>query len=224
MSYQDIDPEIAELLFKVKKNQLKLVKKRGYNIDREKNLLSITLKRFLDSYVPFAQKNNKSFRSVLTNFYENDDGKRILVYYADVPVTSTQLGVNEIGDAISDMVKYKLSDAIIITGKIPSSSAYKHLNKLVSYNIQVFLEEEMSYNPLEHIFTPEHIPLTPEEQETFLTQNNLTIDLLPKILNTDVIIMYLGLRPGQIIKINRHNIFQTSIVDSTSYRVVIDEN
>ena len=223
MSYQDIDPVISALLFEVKKNQLKLIQKRGYNIDREKNLLSITLKQFLKAYIPYAENNNKSFRSVLTNFYENDQGKRILVYYADADPGKSQLGVNIVGDAIEDMVKYKLQDAIIITPKALSSSAYKHVARLVSYNIQVFLEEEMSYNPLEHIFTPEHIPLSPEEQQQYLKRNNLTIDQIPKILNTDVIMMYLGLQKGQLVKINRYNIFQTSIIESTSYRVVIDE-
>src|SRR5665647_402011 len=108
MSDGDIDPEIAARLFEVKKNQLKMVERRGYNIDRERGILQLTLPQFLKAYIPFAQQQGKSFREVLTNVYENNAGRRMLVYYADVPKTSTQLGVNEVGDAIVDMDKYNI--------------------------------------------------------------------------------------------------------------------
>lgn len=224
-----IDTDVVTRLFLVKKNQIKLIKKRGYNIKKpndtnnEETLLSITLKQFSDVYIPFAEKNNKSLRSVLTNWYEKDNGHRILVYYADVPLKSVQLGVEVIGDAITEMLKYKLKDAIIITSKPLSSKAYKHIVSLISYNIQVFLEEELTYSAVDHVFTPEHIPLTQDEQETFLRKNNIILDQMPKIFNTDIIIMYLGLQKGQIVKINRYNIFETSVIESTTYRVVIDE-
>ena len=138
MSYQDVDPELAARLFEIKKNQLKMVERRGYNIDREKGILSLTLKKFLETYIPFAQQQNRSFRSVMTNVYENDKGGKILIYFADVPTTATQLGVNEVGDAIVDMDKYHLHDAVIITSKQLSPPASKHIAGLVAYNIQIF--------------------------------------------------------------------------------------
>ena len=115
MSYQDVDPEVAARLFEVKKNQLRMIERRGYSIDRERFILSLTLPQFLKTYIPFAQEQNISFRGVMTNVYENENGQRILVYYADVPTTSTQLGVNEVGDAIIYMDKYHLHDSVIIT-------------------------------------------------------------------------------------------------------------
>ena len=176
MSYQDVDPKIAARLFEVKKKQLKMIRRRGYNIEREKGILQLTLPQFLKTYIPFAKQQNRTFRSVMTNVYENSEGKKILVYYADVPITSTQLGVNEVGDAIVDMDKYKLHDAVIITEKQLSPPAVKHINGLVAYNIQIFLEEEMAYDPTGHFLVPKHIPLTVEEQRKFILENNLTID------------------------------------------------
>nr|QBK91460.1 MAG: DNA-directed RNA polymerase subunit 5 [Pithovirus LCPAC302] len=216
----DIDPEISARLFEIKKNQLKMVESRGYNIDRERGILELGLDQFLSTYVPFAKQKKKSFRSVMTNVYEKADGQRILVYFADVPSASTQLGVNEIGDAIVDMNTYKLHNAVIITPKDLSPSAKKHIDGLVAYNIQLFLEEEMSYDPTEHFLVPKHIPLTVEEQRDFLTKNNISFDQLPIILTSDIIARYYGLRGGQVVRIERENMYQTMILKSVSYKAI----
>lgn len=216
----EVDQDISALLFEVKKNQLKMVRRRGYNIDREKGILELTLNQFLKTYIPFAQQNNRSFRSVMTNVYENDQGKRMLAYYVDVPATATQLGVNEVGAAIVEMDKYKLHDAVIITSKQLSPSAAKHISSLVSYNIQIFLEEEMAYDPTEHFLVPTHIPLSHEEARVFLEKNDLSIDQLPVILAEDVIMRNLGLRGGRIVKIIRDNMFETMIGRSVTYKAV----
>lgn len=220
MSYQDVDPEIAARLFEVKKNQLKMVERRGYNIDRERFVLQMTLPNFLKTYIPFAQEQKRSFRSVMTNVYENGDGQRILVYYADVTPTTTQLGVHEIGDAIAYMDKYNLHDAVIITAKQLSPPAVKRIDGLVAYNIQIFLEEEMAYDPTEHFLVPKHIPLTMEEQRSFLETNKISIDQMPIIMTNDIIIKYLGLRGGRIVRIERENMFETMILKSVTYKAV----
>ena len=218
--YQDVDPEVAALLFEVKKNQLEMVRRRGFNIDREKGILELTLPQFLKTYIPFAQQQNRSFRSVMTNVYDNDDGKRMLVYYADVPSTSTQLGVKDVGDAISSMEKYQLHDAVIITARQLSPPASKHVASLVSENIQIFLEQEMAYDPTKHFLVPTHIPLTLEEARAFLENNKISMDQMPIIRSDDIIIKNLGLRGGRIVKIERENMFETMIVKSVSYKAV----
>lgn len=222
MSYQDVDPEVAARLFEVKKNQLRMIERRGYSIERERFILSFTLPQFLKTYIPFAQQQNISFRAVMTNVYENENGQRILVYYADVPTTSTQLGVNEVGDAIVYMDKYHLHDSVIITVKQLSPPAVKHINGLVAYNIQIFLEEEMAYDPTTHFLVPKHIPLSLEEQREFLENPNVSVDQMPVIRSDDIIIKNLGIRSGRIVRIERDNMFETMIIKSVSYKVVKD--
>jgi DNA-directed RNA polymerase subunit H (RpoH/RPB5) len=225
MSHSDVpDLEVVSRLFEVKKNQLKMIQRRGYNIDREKNILQLTLVQFSGPYVKFAQDKNTSFRSILTNVYENlSSGKKILVYYADVPSSSTQLGVEGVGDAIDNMRKYNLHDAVIITAKQLSPPAVKHVSGLVAYNIQIFLEEELGYDPTEHFLVPKHTPLTDDEQRLFLEKNSLSIDQLPIIRTDDVIIKYLGLRAGRIVKIERKNMYETMIIDSVCYKAVRED-
>ena len=225
MANTDIDPKIVTLLFEVKKNQLLMIERRGYNIDREKGILQLRVDQFIDTYVPFARQQGKSFRAVLTNIYRNNDGAGILVYFADVPTTTTKLGVEGISDAIGMMVEHHLKDAVIITSKDLSPTAVKQIDGLVAYNIQIFLEEELSFDPTAHFLVPKHIPLSMEEQRQFLNQKqngdaSFTIDQLPIILSKDIIARYYGLRGGRVVRIERENMFETMIIKSLSYKVI----
>lgn len=223
MSYKDVDPKVAARLFEVKKNQLKMVQRRGYNIEREKHLLWSRVDQFLEAYIPFARQQKKSFRAILTGVYQNDEGKRITVYYADVSKGSSQLGTNEVEDATDTMDKYKSRDGIIITPKPLSPSAAKKIEGLPKYNIQVFLESEMGYDPTEHFLVPRHIPLKPEEQREYLQRNKISVDQLPVIKASDIIIKYLGVRPGTVVRIERENMFETMIIHSVAYKIVKED-
>ena len=144
MAVNEVDPKIVALLFNVKKNQLKMVERRGYNIDAEKNILLITEQQFAQTYIPFAESQGKSLREVLTYVYEDDNGKRILVYYADATDDTVKLGISEVAPVIIQMKGYGVGDAIIISSKALSPSASKHIQGLLSYTIQVFDEVEMA--------------------------------------------------------------------------------
>lgn len=220
MAVNEVDPKIVALLFNVKKNQLKMVERRGYNIDKEKNLLLITEQQFAATYIPFAESQGKSLREVLTYVYENDDGKRLLVYYADAGEDTVKLGISEIGPAIAQMGTYGVTESIIISSKALSPSASKHIQGLLSYTIQIFSEIEMAYDPTEHFLVPRHILLTREQAQKFLSENNIDIDELPNILADDVISKYYGMRQGDIVRIERDNMFETAITRSVVYKSV----
>ena len=220
MSANEIDPKIVALLFNVKKNQLKMVKRRGYDITKEKNILLITEQQFAQTYIPFAESQNKSLREVLTYVYEDNNGKRLLVYYADANDDTVKLGISEVAPVIVQMKQYGVGDAIIISSKALSPSANKHIQGLLSYTIQVFDEIEMAYDPTAHFLVPKHIPLTREEAQEFLSSNNIDIEELPNILSDDIIAKYYGLRQGDIVRIERENMFETSIIKSVSYKAI----
>lgn len=220
----DIDQFEVARLFTIKKNQLKMVKRRGYNIDKEEDLLSITSNEFLEAYVPFAKKEKKTFRQILSRPYSNDKGENIVVYFADAPTNTSQLGVDVLSDAMYEIDKHKSKNAIIITPKSLSPAAKKKIEGFLTYNIYIFLENEMAYDPTEHYLTPEHKALSPEEQRDFLIRNNLSIDSMPLILTSDMISRYYGFRPGQVIQINRINLYDTIVQNSLSYRVVKEDD
>lgn len=216
----EIDESAVEKLFTIKRNQLKMVRRRGYNIEKqEENILSVDLQSFLDVYIPFAKKEKKSLRKVLSRPYTNDEGEKILVFYADVPRTK-QLGVEEFKVMIETADKHNAKNLILITPVNLSSAVNKNIQELEGYNIYVFLENEMTYDPTEHYFTPEHKALGVEEQREFLKRNNLSLEQLPIILTSDMMVRYYGFRPGQIIEINRTNLYDAIVQNSLSYRAV----
>ncbi|MHC1604386.1 MAG: DNA-directed RNA polymerase subunit RpoH/Rpb5 C-terminal domain-containing protein [Candidatus Methanofastidiosia archaeon] len=79
-------------------------------------------------------------------------------------------------------------------------------------------------NIMEHEIVPEHILLTPEEEEIFLKKYKITRNNLPLILSSDPIIMALAEKEkmslkGRIIKIIRKN---SPIGEGVYYRYVIE--
>lgn len=215
-----IDIEAVDKLFKVKQEQLKMVVRRGYPLyKQEKGLLKISPEEFRNAYIPFAENENKTLREVLTITYIKE-GEKLLVYYADV--TNTQMGVETVREVATILDKDKINNAVIITPKPVHSTARKQLESLVSKNIQVFLEDELAFDRIAHKFVPEHIPLTEDEQTKFLLDGGINIDQLPIIRTNDIMCRYYGMRPGQIFKIIRTNMFETSIVKSIAYRAVKD--
>ena len=214
---------MASRLFEIKKNQLQMVRRRGYSIEREQNLLQITAEEFEEAYIPFAEQQKKSLRTVLSQLYEKENGEKLYVYYADAPADKSQLGVDIIGDAIQEMDRFKSKNGIIITSKQLSSSARKQIEGLVSYNVSIFMEDEMLYDPTAHYLTPEHIGLTPDVQRDLLKRNKINLDQLPIILTSDMIARYYGFKVGQVIQINRVNLYETIVPHSVAYRVVKED-
>jgi len=223
MATTDIDLKTVLKLYNVKKNQLKMTERRGYRIDPREVQNVSSFDYFMRIYIPYARQNKKTLREVLSNVYLNSDGKPdFVVYFADVPPGSTQLGVNESNEAIKYMRTYNVRKAVMITEKQLSSASATKIDGLVAYNIQVFLEQEMSYDPTEHFLVPTHIPLSDEDQTKFLNENDITIDQLPVIPSTDIIARYYGMRPGQIVRIERENMYESMIMKSVTYKAIRD--
>lgn len=216
----DIDETAAAFLFEVKKNQLKMVRRRGYIIKDEESLFQLTLQQFLDAYVPFARERRQSVRAILSRPYFNDEGQKLIVYYADKPKTTQQLGIESLQNAIAMCEKNKSKNLILISPVALSSASSKEIEKLLTFNIHVFMENEMTYDPTEHFLTPDHRALTVEEQRDLLVKNNFSIDQCPIILTTDMIVRYYGFKPGQVIEIHRINLYDTIVPESLTYRVV----
>ena len=214
----NIDIVKTRKLFEIKKNQLKMVRRRGYDISKEEPLLGYTFQQFSDVYIPFAKKQKKSLREVFSTTYENKEGKKLVVYFAES--SGKQLGVDALGEVLKEMEKQKTKNSIIITSIPLSSSSRKKIADLLTYNIYTFMENEMAYDPTEHFLVPEHRPLSVEEQRDFLVRNDISIDQIPTMLTSDIISRYYGFQPGQVIEIKRTNLYDTIVQHSLSYRVV----
>lgn len=71
--------------------------------------------------------------------------------------------------------------------------------------IQIFLTKELLYNPTKHELVPKHKKLSPEAAETLVNDLQLkSKNQLPFIQKQDIIARWLGLQPGEIVKITRY--------------------
>lgn len=71
--------------------------------------------------------------------------------------------------------------------------------------IQIFLMKELMYNPMKHEFVPKHKKMSEEEAKTLIDTMQLkSKNQLPLIQKQDIIARWLGLYPGDIVKITRY--------------------
>lgn len=218
---KNLDLDAAQRLYQVKVNQIKMIRRRGYDTSAESATFDKipNYQTFLKIYIPFAKQKQNTLRGVLSQTYMNENGDKLVVFYADDD-DKTQLGVDSVAAAIAEMERNKARSGVIITPKPLSPSASKKLDGLVAYNIQIFSEEEMSYDPTEHFLVPKHIPLSKEERTNFLQTNNINIDNMPIILASDIMARYYGMRGGDIVKIERENMYETMIIKSLAFKVI----
>jgi DNA-directed RNA polymerase I, II, and III subunit RPABC1 len=215
-------------LFKVKKNQLKMIRKRGYDISAEEHMLSMTISQFIEEQSSLAKESGNTLKSTLNALYINNEGELIYVYYADTIQNSKQFGVSQILEILVKIDEYKnqgynINNIIIITELPLSSGATSELEKMPAYNIEVFLNSELAYDPTEHYLVPNHRIMSKDEARQFLRKNKLKFNQLPLISKRDPIARYYGARVGQIMEISRINLSSETIVDEyLTYRAVRD--
>ncbi|TPP53256.1 RNA polymerase Rpb5, C-terminal domain family protein [Leishmania donovani] len=68
---------------------------------------------------------------------------------------------------------------------------------------ELFEEDELSVNITHHELVPKHSPLSEEELTDVLQAHALELNQLPRILSTDPVARYYGLKRGQVVRIER---------------------
>ena len=95
------------------------------------------------------------------------------------------------------------SGIIIMSGKL-SQQAKQKINEINSQiQIEVLSIGELDVNITEHDLVPKHILLNKEEKKNLLDRYKIKPNQLPKILISDPVARYLGLKRGDVVKIVR---------------------
>jgi DNA-directed RNA polymerase subunit H (RpoH/RPB5) len=212
-------------LYNVRKTQLKLVRAQGYVIpEDEQKYVDLGARKFLDHYVNKAIDDETTIRKTLCSVYtsEDDDDDRLVVSYADV-VGTKQLGVNEVAQFVKDMDNHDTYKGIIISANQMSSDANKNVDQLPTYDVQFFMEKELTYNVVDHILVPKHEFMDLATSKAFMAKYGLSPDNLPNMFSKDPVCRYYNGKVGQIVKIYRTNIHNTSVVETIYYRMIIDK-
>ena len=118
------------------------------------------------------------------------------------------------GDVSSFIEKYnkKMNFIIIISDDTVSSPIVQQLNTLdktlqkMGGSLQYFHIKNLLFNPTKHRLVPKHVKLSPEEvsivMEKYLIKGK---SQFPYILHSDPIARWMGLKQGDVVRIDRYN-------------------
>ena len=182
-------------LFRVYKTLNKMMEDRGYI--GEENQKDITFSKWLES---------NNYRATLKGiFYKKDEKNpeaiiRLFFEYID----KVKISAKEIENFILIMKDAKAdSGIIIISGQLTSQAKQKLIDINNVLQIECFNMSELMVNITEHSYVPKHILLKEEDKDLLKKRYKIKENQLPKILTTDPVARYLGLRRGDIVKIIR---------------------
>jgi DNA-directed RNA polymerases I, II, and III subunit RPABC1 len=200
-------------LFRAKKNQIKMLKVRGFNIESEELLLNLSPKEIGAYYEEISKTQNTSVRKAMSKIYLKDDIKLLVMYIGDSTGKSSQLGVSSIHSFIEEFTQNKCQEGIIISPFEPTKDAIEELKGMTQKLIQFFLEIELNYDIMSHFLNQKFEVLSPEQATEFFKINHLKPSQMPIIKNYDPVAKYLGVTSGMVLKEYNVTLSGETIVD-----------
>lgn len=214
---------MSNTLYVAKQYLLILLKARGYDIGDEEKYLNMKLNEFKREINSELEDNPKeTIHTLFSGNYRSPNGNTCLVKFASKG-SGSQVGKGSIEDFLIDLNDYGINDeAIIVADANLSVNANALVKNVKNVYLQVFKEEELTYNPNDRVDVPKHQKLTEEEASEVLLELGVQRFQLDQATTEDAIIKYYGWRPGSIIMIERVEKYLNVMVPKTiAYRVVI---
>ena len=182
-------------LFRVYKTLNKMMEDRGYIVDEAQK--DITFSNWL------ANNNNRTtLNGIFYKKDEKDPDARIRLYFEYLD--KMKISAAEIGIFFSNMKEAKSDSGIIIISGVLTSQAKQKLADINNeLQVECFNISELMVNITEHSYVPQHILLNDEDKALLLKRYKIKESQLPKILTSDPVARYLGLRRGNVVKIIR---------------------
>lgn len=140
---------------------------------------------------------------------------------------SKVLRPNNIYDIVEDLfhIENLLSknDDIIIINKDEPNETQQNTVKSIWINDSIYISilniERLQFNILNHTLVPKHTVLNEKEKEEFMNKYSITNPkMIPTISYFSPVSLVLGIRPGDICKIER---FSKTSINSDFYRICI---
>lgn len=208
------------MLFRVKKNQCKMLSDRGFKDATEEyeKISKMTIMEFKEMLLQKSQ--NSSIASVLSREYVKEDD-RVLVYYSQIMDGQKMTGKQVIAEIVRSFDE-DIKHFIVISNNPLSSEAKSAIDSLRPMkNFEFFLYSQLVYNPTEHYLTPKHTLLKYEEAKKVLEENRLIFSQLPVISSEDPIARWYGAKSGDVMRIERKILLAESMVQNMIvYRAV----
>lgn len=116
---------------------------------------------------------------------------------------NTKIGIKNINIIYSEMESNNIHKAIIIYSDNISAFA-KQLLDDDTYDIELFHEDELTFNITHHNYVPKHEIISSDVKDEILKIYNINEKQLPYILSTDPVCKYFNGKPGDVFRITRN--------------------
>lgn len=206
MATQDIKGK--NLVYDTRSAILEMLESRGYNIDDYKSFTKDEI------ILQFKQSNSKFLqsgeRSPLDILVKNDKDQKIYVKYRlDFKFKKSKSLDQQIDTIYNDIINKDDTLIVIYVSRILSihkdSNVYQYSENIFNkkqFFVQFFGLENFLFNPTKNNIVPKHTIVEQNDQEAVLQRYNISDkSKLLIIVREDPIAKYIGLKPGQICKI-----------------------
>src|SRR3990167_6908764 len=216
----------AHVLFTAKKNQIKMMKIRGFDVSPDSSLNEAEFKRKYEA-IKGNQKSKAEYVNSLSKVYHGN-GKTCSIVYMQPPSRSETIlleHVRTFATRIADELAANQSNtAILITKKNLTSDGVGIINAFRG-RVQHFTYFQLMFVPTDHILSFKIKPFSVQESEEIVQKENIkSIFMLPHIKVSDPVSKFYGLQPGQLVEIAKTNITGPNIVNfDLNYRVVVPD-
>ena len=199
-----MDFEDRNNLYKVRKTVLEMLNDRGYTIPESQNI----------NFEEFSIQYNNNTVNI---FLEDENKGKTYINFHNEPKSITK---NDMKTLLNNLIKDYEDDEIkliILLKEKGNGSILKELNKEIYKNVEIFMNKNMMFNITHHEYVPKHVVLSKDEEEEVLDKYNTSKNKLPKILKSDPVAKYYGMKHDQICKIIRKS---PEVGEYIYYRIV----
>lgn len=185
----------TKIYYQVRKTTIEMLEDRNFKVsDEDKGL----------PYQDFASRLDENQIDIIAN-HKSSDVKVAYVSYILDSKTFSKKDLLTKKAFIDENFPTKEMTVIIIVQEKPTPQIAKELQNDEFKSYEIFLTKNLMFNITHHEIVPRHIILTEEESKKVLDDYQSTKSQLPKLLSTDPVAKYYGMKSGDICRIIRHS-------------------
>ena len=185
----------TKLYFRVRQTTIEMLVDRGYTISLEDRSLP---------YEQFSSRLEENAIDLEATHSKSDVKMAYVAFILDTKSFSKKDLVN-LKIMIDEKYATKEMTVIIVVQDKPTPQIAKELLNEEYKGYEVFLMKNLIFNITHHDLVPKHVILTEEEGKRILEEFQTTKSQLPKLLSTDPVAKYYGMKSGDICKIFRQS-------------------
>ncbi|KAE8719682.1 DNA-directed RNA polymerase subunit 5-like protein 1 [Hibiscus syriacus] len=192
------DEQITKV-FKARRTVMQMLRDRGYSVSDSD--INMTRQQFVEKFGENIHLKREDLL-ILCNKGDAPTDQMYVFFF-----TEEKVGVPIVRNCAKRMKADNVYNAILVVQRALTAPAKAAIVEINSYfHMEVFEEAELLTNITEHMFVPKHTVLKDHEKKELLQKYRVKETQLPRILVSDPVAKYYGMRRGQVVKITRQSV------------------